>query len=143
MTYKEQYLHPEWQKKRVEILNRDNFTCRYCEAKDITLHVHHREYHEGKKVWEYDNSYLVTLCKECHKNYEAELTFYCMLDDVHTHEQLTIPFQIVTSEVEILYKGKRYYLDYVIDDIDSFIYLFCTKEEQKRKQKQYRSDFEQ
>ena len=67
MDYKKQYLHPNWQKKRLEILDRDKFTCQMCGDNDKTLHVHHLCYHGEKEVWDYDNCYLTTLCVSCHK----------------------------------------------------------------------------
>lgn len=33
---------PRWQKKRLEILDRDDWKCTHCEAEHKTLHVHHR-----------------------------------------------------------------------------------------------------
>lgn len=67
MTYKEQLLDPRWQRRRLEILQRDDFTCRECLSKDKTLHIHHTEYHNGKMAWEYDGRYLKTLCSDCHE----------------------------------------------------------------------------
>ena len=67
MNYSEQYKHPNWQKKRLEILNRDNFTCQKCGDKETTLHIHHLIYYNNRKVWDYKNSDLVTLCKDCHE----------------------------------------------------------------------------
>ena len=67
MTYKEQLLDPRWQRRRLEILQRDDFTCRKCLSKDKTLHVHHTEYFNGKMAWEYDGRYLKTLCADCHE----------------------------------------------------------------------------
>lgn len=62
--------HPLWQKRRLEIMQRDNFTCQIC-GKGIndgtTLNVHHKQYIYGKMPWEYDNTNLVTLCEKCHK----------------------------------------------------------------------------
>jgi hypothetical protein len=57
---------PRWQKKRLEILQRDGFKCVNCEAKEKTLHVHHLRYLKGKKPWEYDGGDLQTLCVDCH-----------------------------------------------------------------------------
>lgn len=54
-----------WIDKRIVILKRDNFKCRYCSNKD-ELHIHHIIYIQNRKPWEYDNKYLITLCKECH-----------------------------------------------------------------------------
>lgn len=56
----------EWKRKRAIILKRDKYTCQKCGAKKY-LHVHHKWYINGKKPWEVPNSYLVTLCKKCHK----------------------------------------------------------------------------
>lgn len=67
MEYKEQLQDPRWQKKRLDIMNRDNFTCVGCGDKDKTLHVHHYTYVKSKKVWDYKNSFLVTLCSKCHE----------------------------------------------------------------------------
>jgi 5-methylcytosine-specific restriction endonuclease McrA len=65
MTYSEKLKDPRWQKKRLEILQRDNFTCCNCKRKDKELHVHHVVYIRGLDPWEYDQS-LLTLCSECH-----------------------------------------------------------------------------
>ncbi|MDZ7892353.1 MAG: hypothetical protein U5L73_11425 [Rhodoferax sp.] len=66
MTYKEQLLHPNWQRKRLEILQRDDFACKLCLDKESTLHVHHKQYGKGRMAWEYPNDELVTLCEACH-----------------------------------------------------------------------------
>jgi len=66
-NYSELLKDPRWQKKRLEILERDKFQCRACEQTDKTLHVHHLEYKKGKKPWEYSKWKLITLCEECHE----------------------------------------------------------------------------
>lgn len=68
LTYKEQLLHPNWQRKRLEILSRDEYECVCCGDKESTLHVHHRIYIKGRKVWEYENEQLETLCHKCHSH---------------------------------------------------------------------------
>lgn len=67
MTYAEQLKSPKWQKKRLEILERDFFTCRSCHSKENTLHVHHLFYLSNINVWEYPNEFYVSLCEDCHK----------------------------------------------------------------------------
>lgn len=67
MTYSDKLRDPRWQKKRLEILNRDAFTCVFCESTEKELHVHHRRYERGKDPWEYPDQALVTLCKDCHE----------------------------------------------------------------------------
>jgi len=63
----DQYKHPKWQKKRLEVLEHDGFTCQNCGDKESQLHVHHGAYVKGRKMWEYDIDDLVTLCDDCHK----------------------------------------------------------------------------
>lgn len=69
MDYKEKFKDPNWQKKRLEILKRDNFCCRSCLEDTKTLNVHHIYYDNKKEPWEYDNDDLITLCDECHKEW--------------------------------------------------------------------------
>jgi transcription elongation factor Elf1 len=64
MTYSEKLSDPRWQKKRLEILNRDNFTCTLCGDDKSTLHIHHSAY--TGEPWEADSKMLITLCKNCH-----------------------------------------------------------------------------
>jgi hypothetical protein len=68
MTYKEKLLDPRWQKKRLEILQRDNFTCQMCGDTKSTLQVHHKLYIKGNDPWEYPNLMLITLCGDCHEH---------------------------------------------------------------------------
>jgi hypothetical protein len=69
---REQYLaklrDPRWQKKRLEILSRDEWKCKICGDPTTTLHVHHRYYSDGKEPWEYAKAALATLCEPCHQN---------------------------------------------------------------------------
>jgi hypothetical protein len=64
--YKELLLRPEWQKKRLLVLERDNWACLLCEDKETTLHVHHLSYRDGAMPWEYEDDNFKTLCKDCH-----------------------------------------------------------------------------
>lgn len=66
-TYYELLKHPLWQRKRLEILQRDNFECQSCASTEKTLHVHHTYYEKGKRPWEYPDESLRTLCEDCHK----------------------------------------------------------------------------
>jgi hypothetical protein len=61
---------------RLKILDRDNATCRHCNSKEKTLHVHHMYYTmdesgEWLKPWEYPKDSLITLCEDCHKEIKS------------------------------------------------------------------------
>jgi hypothetical protein len=58
---------PRWQRKRLEILQRSDFSCEVCGATDQTLNVHHRIYRKGAAPWEYADNELQALCEECHE----------------------------------------------------------------------------
>lgn len=72
VKYESLLMMPQWQTKRMEIIVRDGAKCLYCKGID-NLEIHHRQYHfnqlKGQMVlpWEYDNKYLITLCKHCHE----------------------------------------------------------------------------
>ncbi len=68
MTYSDKLKDPRWQKKRLQILERDNWKCKKCSDEETPLHVHHLEYNGDP--WETDNKYLVTLCEHCHNAVE-------------------------------------------------------------------------
>jgi len=63
----EQYKDPRWQKKRLEIMQRDEFACQNCYDDTSTLNIHHKYYIPNKKPWEYPNELLITLCEGCHE----------------------------------------------------------------------------
>jgi 5-methylcytosine-specific restriction endonuclease McrA len=65
-SYIELLKNPKWQRKRLEILQRDNFKCLCCDDGETTLHIHHVRYIKGNKPWEYENEDLITLCEYCH-----------------------------------------------------------------------------
>ena len=64
-----------WQKLRLEIMERDGWTCKSCGATGdgVTLNVRHAYYESGKAPWEYPADSLVTWCEDCHgKIHEAQ-----------------------------------------------------------------------
>lgn len=78
MGYAELLKDPRWQKKRLEIMERDEWTCQTCRDTKATLTVHHKSYRmeDGKlvEVWDYEDCDLITLCELCHSEEEAALT---------------------------------------------------------------------
>lgn len=84
MTYYEQLKDPRWQKKRLEIFTRDNFTCISCGSFHETLHVHHGVYIKGLKAWQYESKHLHTLCYSCHDTTELFIpTIYQLIGETN------------------------------------------------------------
>ena len=74
MSKMDEYKHPQWQKKRLEALERSAFTCCRCGENEKTLHVHHKRYPKGK-IWDCDIHDLSVLCESCHKEIEDLVSF--------------------------------------------------------------------
>lgn len=72
--YSERLQDPRWQRRRLEIFQRDDFTCQVCGCKDKQLEVHHLWYDpEANEIWNYRDSALITLCHSCHqREHECE-----------------------------------------------------------------------
>lgn len=68
MTYQEKLLDPRWQRKRLEILQDDEWQCQKCHATENTLHVHHLYYEKGRDPWDYSRDALIILCASCHED---------------------------------------------------------------------------
>lgn len=66
-AYSDKLKDPRWQKKRLEILERDNWTCKSCSTTEKTLNIHHLFYLKNIDPWDMPSGFLVTLCEDCHK----------------------------------------------------------------------------
>ena len=66
-SYSTKLKDPRWQRKRLEILSRDEWACSLCHSKVDTLAVHHKDYIPNVEPWDYPNDLLLTLCEDCHE----------------------------------------------------------------------------
>lgn len=69
-TYSEKLKDPRWQKRRLHILERDQWACQRCFGTEDTLHVHHRWYHG--EPWDAPEEALETLCVDCHDSESSQ-----------------------------------------------------------------------
>lgn len=68
LNYREKLLDPRWQQMRLQVLARDGWKCRICEATDKTLHAHHSIYLPwAEGPWDYVPETIITLCCDCHE----------------------------------------------------------------------------
>ena len=95
MTYDDQLKTDEWQKVRDRIILRDNGECQLCMRKEF-LRVHHKQYLFGKKAWEYDDRFLITLCAFCHAKF-------------HDKEKSPVlePIQYPSQKIDIVELSKK------------------------------------
>jgi len=111
MTYSEKLKDPRWQKKRLEILQRDNWTCQICGCTENTLNVHHEKY-DGDP-WEISDKELITICEKCHYNKHILLKYM--------------------KSRETLNKIIKEYTPEMIDDISEILLMLKSKETEKHK----------
>lgn len=65
--YQRKLSNPLWQRKRLEIYQRDNFSCVKCGDNKTELQVHHKYYEKGKEPYEHEDDAMATLCANCHE----------------------------------------------------------------------------
>jgi hypothetical protein len=66
-SYWEKLRDPRWQRRKAEIMQRADFACELCEARHVTLNVHHKLYRRGADPWEYADHEIECLCEPCHE----------------------------------------------------------------------------
>lgn len=64
-AYSKKLRDPRWQKKRLQVLERDEWHCQLCYASEDTLHVHHKWY--SGEPWEVPAGALFAVCESCHE----------------------------------------------------------------------------
>lgn len=63
-SYSDLLKKPEWQKRRLQIFERDKWACVKCKDTKNELQVHHLKY--TGKPWQAPDADLETLCCHCH-----------------------------------------------------------------------------
>jgi hypothetical protein len=80
-AYMRKLRDPRWQKKRLEVLSRDDWACQMCDDTESTLNVHHRYYTQGAEPWEYPMSALEATLREVHlDDYDWSVLAYGLFD---------------------------------------------------------------
>ena len=116
--YTEAIKNPLWQKKRLQILSRDNFTCQICGHDDKTLHVHHLYYESGMNPWEYPEDAMITLCEDCHKSeHESKKNILKVIDQLNHSGFTMIEIESMLEYASYMFYHKHDVLD-LIGNID-------------------------
>jgi transposase len=122
-AYFEKLKDPRWQKKRLEVFQRDKFRCMNCGSKEKTLHVNHLKY-DGEP-WDSPMEYLETLCEDCHEIRTAFDDFWknywspnkCVIPTFNISQglyQLTKLSKLVKTSIEEVSKLDR------LDDVSTW-----------------------
>lgn len=129
MTYSDKLKNPKWQKKRLEILNRDNFECQFCYDKETMLCVHHISY--NGQPWEQKNELLITLCENCHKTEEEYLkeSTACAIKELKNNGFTAVSFSSLSKIFDTNRNWKENepafdVLKMVVDDDDLWGYVW-------------------
>ena len=98
--YATQLRDPRWKAKRLEVLERDGHKCTKCSSTD-NLHVLHTSYIQGRNAWEYELSYLTTLCRACHKEEHPPVGTEASYVKMYT-DRLDLLYNIDGADVNLL-----------------------------------------
>jgi hypothetical protein len=64
-TYADKLRDGRWQRKRLDVFQRDGFRCRICGKQD-NIQLHHNWYINDLEPWDYEEEQLITLCGSHH-----------------------------------------------------------------------------
>lgn len=112
------YLDPRWQKKRLEILERDGFKCTECMDETKTLHVHHTHYENHLDYWDYSNDSYITLCEDCHSYVHKKIRSMTPMK-IQRLSDLVFKFYDFSCEHRFYMKDYNFYKDLVFEYITS------------------------
>lgn len=131
MEYSEQLKSPKWQKKRLEILNRDEFKCNSCLNDSKQLHVHHKFYKKDLLAWEYKDNVYTTLCEECHNkihlsNKQLNHDFFLFSEKCINEYQICLDKDVCIQLGESLKNRYNTFYDFLFhnDYDETDIYIF-------------------
>lgn len=80
-TYADKLRDPRWQKKRLEILEKHDWTCDGCGHTTKSLNVHHRWYKAKQDPWNYEDHWYSVLCCDCHDyEHQSENSIQLIID---------------------------------------------------------------
>lgn len=98
----EKYKDPRWQKKRLEIMEKSDFSCDNCGEDSETLAVHHKYYIADNDPWDYKDEVFITYCENCHdEEHKSKKEFEVMLKTmklIFTFEELSEILRGILSE---------------------------------------------
>ena len=137
IKYKEEYAaklkDPRWQKKRLTIFERDDWTCQNCFDTESTLAVHHRIYLPNIEPWDYPDELLITYCEDCHEQEKIDypLAEQCLLKEVRS--------KLSSSNIISLASGIHCLEFYSLPDVvmDSYSWALGNYECQKEIDRRY------
>jgi hypothetical protein len=101
--YRNKLLHPEWQKRRLQVLERSGWRCEWCGARDENLQVHHGYYGKDRDPWEVPLDTMYCLCDRCHERAEvAKRSLYLEISRIHPrhHWELRRALQELQAELQ-------------------------------------------
>ena len=120
-SYLEKLKDPRWQRKRLEIFQRDDWTCQKCFDTKKTLNVHHKLYLPKTEPWDYPDDLLITLCQDCHedegKSGRIDQSLLIALHSKFTTEEISeIAIGFYTMELPLASENFGYVIGWSLTD---------------------------
>lgn len=105
-TYSDKLKNPRWQKKRLEIMQRDNFACKLYGDTESTLAIHHLKY--SGDPWDAPNKDLITVCEGCH----------ALIPSMRRESEYNENMKVIRHEIS---EGKQ--IIFIISDSSSYMWV--------------------
>lgn len=99
MNYSEKLKSPLWQRKRLQILERDNWTCQYCGDTEKNLQVHHLKYSKSGNPWDVGDKDLITTCCKCHTVISIYPTGFDIFSIDHNNKDSSIDYSSIVFHI--------------------------------------------
>lgn len=105
--YEDLLKHPLWQRKRLEVFERDGWSCLGCGSQSSELQVHHLKYPpKGRMPWEIESEWLESLCRYCHEQRTAFDLFATKHRAIPTRH-VRIYIAELNSALDLYYESKN------------------------------------
>ncbi len=126
-TYAEKLRDPRWQKKRLKVLNRDEWECQlWTKHKGMKI-VHHKYYLKGKEPWQYPMKALITLCENCNKLIHPERYKNKTQVTEEKEVQILTPIEKKEEELNTMKARKKFFDKFKDDPCDCEPFQSCEK----------------
>lgn len=125
---------PRWQKRRLEILERDGWQCQQCGSVDRELQVHHRWYAHGAAPWESPDQALLTLCCVCHQESSMPQEIMTVNGPLEPPPSLSELVHSAVGEADIrIARGSNGFWYVCIEDLEAISERLCAERFQAMK----------
>ncbi|MBF0279108.1 MAG: hypothetical protein HQM13_15010 [SAR324 cluster bacterium] len=107
-SFQKKLKDPQWEKRRIEVLENAQWRCQLCGSKKEELHVHHSYHEKGKNPWDYPDSALIALCHSCHAEKTHKPSFLSFNESRFLFAFIGENLERIAADLSIVARGRRH-----------------------------------